>query len=121
MRTWCSPRVFGHAHGLRNDFRCAKVFAQAGFKPRYVLVQPGQLLTLERIAHGEGCTLLSASQAQTSVKGLVRRNLKEGDALGIRIAAVWHRGIEDRARDKLGRQFAAVARSVLNARATARR
>ena len=101
--------------------QCAKVFAQAGFKPRYIHVQPGQLLTLERIAHGEGCTLLSASQTQTGVKGLVRRKLREGDALGIRIAAVWHRGSEERARDKLGGQFAAVARSVLNARATSRR
>lgn len=95
--------------------QCAKVFAQSGFKPRYVLVQPGQLRTLERIAHGEGCTLLSASQTATGVKGLVRRKLREGEALGIRIAAVWQRESAERGRDKLGKQFAAVARRVLNA------
>lgn len=100
--------------------QCARVFAQAGFKPRYVLVHPGQLHTLERIAHGEGCTLLSASQIENGVKGLVYRKLREGDALGIRIAAVWHRVLQDNAQDnaqdQLGVRFAAAAHRALAAR-----
>jgi len=90
--------------------QCAKVFAQAGFKPKYKTVQPGQILTLERIVQGEGCTLLSVSQSESKINGLVYRPLKEGEALGIGVAAVWSGG----GADARGRRFAAAARRVLN-------
>ena len=96
--------------------QCAKVFAQAGFKPAYKLVRPGQQITLERIASGEGCTLLSGSQVGMRIKGLVHRPLREGKALGIPIAAVWHRPAPDAAPDSRGARFAAVARRVLGGR-----
>lgn len=95
---------------------CAQVFASAGFKPRFILVRPGQQLTLERIAHGEGCTLLSGSQAGVRIKGLVQRPLREGKALGIPIAAAWRRQGKDGAPDPRGKAFAAVARRVLDER-----
>ena len=107
---------FPRAYNPGYHQQCAAVFAQAGFKPATIQVRPGQQVTLERIANGEGCTLLSSSQLAMSVKGLVHRPLAEGVALGIPIAAVWQRAKPGEPDDPRGRKFAAVARQVLGGR-----
>src|SRR6185503_10684759 len=86
---------------------CAKVFARVGFNPKFIHIDPGQLSTLARIAHGEGPTLVRASQVKM-VKGIVYRPLKEGKALAIVIEAIWPREGSDpqRIRNRLLRETA---------------
>ena len=82
-----NPQFFDH---------CAKVFRSAGFDPRYVTVPPAQVLTLERIGHGEGCTLVNESRRGMRVPGLVYRPLVEADQLAVRMLAAWKPGhLED--------------------------
>lgn len=67
---------------------CARIFRAAGFKPRYHHVEPAQVLTLERIAQGEGCTLLNRWRSRTRLAGVVYRPLAEGSRLWMRFACV---------------------------------
>jgi DNA-binding transcriptional LysR family regulator len=93
---------------------CARLFAGNGFSPRRIPVQPGQLLTLQRIAAGEGCTLMSESQISGLVPGVVHRPLENGEGLGIRIALLWRRD-GDEERDRLALRLADVAKRALGA------
>ena len=97
-----NPREFNRAF---HD-ACARVFREAGFQPRYRVVEPGQLLTLERIGQGEGCTLVNRSRVPTRVPGLAYRPLAEGERLAIRYALAW-RG---ETHEALGRRLATAAR-----------
>jgi DNA-binding transcriptional LysR family regulator len=91
---------------------CQKIFARSGFSPRFIHVDPGQLSTLARVAHGEGCTLVRPSQVEM-VKGLVYRPLKEGRALAIVIEAIWQRGGSDPERARRDRLLREAAQAVL--------
>ena len=91
---------------------CAKVFARSGFNPRFILVDPGQLTTLLRVAHGDGSTLVRPSQVEM-VKGIVYRPLKEGKALAIVIDAIWPRDGSDPQRARRNRLLRETARAVL--------
>ena len=91
---------------------CERVFRESGFRPRYVPVEPDQLLTFERIAHGEGCTLVNAWRRRTRIAGLAYRPIAEGERLAIRVAAAWPEEAPAAAMGKL----AAAARRVLAAR-----
>lgn len=73
---------------------CDRAFRAAGFRPRYHHVEPAQVLTLERIANGEGCTLLNRWRASTRLAGLVYRPLAEGSSLAMRFATAWREGGE---------------------------
>ncbi len=86
---------------------CKKAFRAAGFAPRIVTVPPGQIMTLERIAAGEGWTLQTATYARTKVPGIVYRPLAEEALFAIRIAAVW------RTQEPAGGQLAQLAARVL--------
>jgi hypothetical protein len=103
LRRSYNPYYFDH---------CAKIFARAGFSPRFILVDPGQLSTLARVAHGEGCTLVRPSQVEM-VKGLVYRPLKEGRALAIVVEAIWPRAGTDPQRARRNRLLRETARDVL--------
>ncbi len=99
-----------------------KHFADKRFRPRFVTVEPAQTMTLERIAHGEGFTLVNRSRANIAMNGLVYRPLRDGQALAIRLALVWHGGSgkDAVARAKDARMLAVAARKVLPLAATER-
>ena len=94
--------------------RCARVFARKGFAPRYITVQPGQVQTLERIAEGEGCTLMSQGQLSRPAKGVIQRPLEEGELLGIPISAWWRSDDTNGDRDRRGKAFSAIAKRVFS-------
>jgi hypothetical protein len=75
-------------------------------------VDPGQLATLARVLHGEGPTIVRASQVEM-VKGLVYRPLKEGKALAVAVEATWPRDGSDPLRARRNRILRETAREVL--------
>jgi DNA-binding transcriptional LysR family regulator len=76
-----------------HDF-CLRYFRRIGYRPRMIIVEPGQLQTLERIAHGEGWTIPNGATLETRVRGVAYRPLAEGDDLAVRVVAAW-RGTDD--------------------------
>lgn len=90
-------------------------FAAKQFKPRFITVEPAQTMTLERIAHGEGFTLVNRSRANIAMKGLAYRPLRDAQPLAIRLALVWHGGSDERAAARAGhaKRLSAIAREVL--------
>jgi DNA-binding transcriptional LysR family regulator len=81
-----------------HDF-CLRHFRALGYRPEMIVVEPGQVQTLERIAQGEGWTMLNGAMLDTRVPGIAYRPLAEGEALAIRIVAAWRPGQdEDRCR-----------------------
>jgi hypothetical protein len=91
-----------------HDF-CMRYFRSIGYRPETIVVEPGQLQTLERIAQGEGWTIPNGATLETKVRGVAYRELAEGDDLAIRVVAAW------RDPDEGGRcaRLAAVAARVL--------
>jgi DNA-binding transcriptional LysR family regulator len=92
-----------------------KHFAEQRFRPRFVVVEPAQTMTLERIARGEGCTLVNGSRASLAMDGLAYRPLRDGAPLAIRIALLWRGGVgaDVTARARDARRLAAAARRIL--------
>lgn len=82
---------------------CERTFAAIGFRPRYVTVDPGSFLTLERIARGEGFTLLNRARRGARLPGVAYRRLKEDDRLAILISAAWKAGPLDETAATLAR------------------
>lgn len=66
------------------------LLAQSGLKPRMITVELAQLLTLERIAGGEGFTLINQSRERTRLPGLVYKPLKGAEALTIQVDFAWN-------------------------------
>jgi DNA-binding transcriptional LysR family regulator len=64
-------------------------------RPRFINVEPAQLITLDRIANGEGFTLLNRSRARTRQVGLAYRPLAGSDALTIQVVFAWNDGLDD--------------------------
>jgi DNA-binding transcriptional LysR family regulator len=91
---------------------CAAVFARAGFSPKFIHVDPGQIATLVRVAHGDGTTLVRKSQVEM-VKGLAWRPLKEGKMLAIVVEAIWPRDVFDQRGVQRLRVLRDTARAVL--------
>jgi DNA-binding transcriptional LysR family regulator len=92
---------------------CAAIFARSGFQPDYLYVEPGQLVTLDRISHGEGFSLLTTVQAAMTNKNVAVRPLKEGKALGIVLVATWLDREGDKVHTARAKKFAAAARRTL--------
>jgi LysR family transcriptional regulator, benzoate and cis,cis-muconate-responsive activator of ben and cat genes len=92
---------------------CMHTFHQQQVRPRIETVAPGSMLTLERIAHGDGYTLQNRSRAETRMRGLAYRPLANGEAMAIRLCAVWQPALDGEIAKKL---VTAVAR-VMNAKA----
>ena len=88
---------------------CAREFALMRFKPRYVVVEPGSLLTLERIVRGEGFTLMN-SRIRARVRGVAYREIAGGERLAIEVACVWKAGDID----AHARRLAKLARRMLH-------
>lgn len=86
-----------------------QLLAQNQLKPRFINVEPGQLLTLERIAHGDGFTLTNQSRERTRLPGLAYRPLVGADALSIQVVFAWNQQIPD----ELGRKISAAVRRQL--------
>jgi DNA-binding transcriptional LysR family regulator len=89
-----------------------RVFREIGYRPRFVTVEPGQFLTLERIGRGEGFTLVNARRERIALAGVAYRRLKESQPLAIRVAAAWTPGTAD---DGRFRALARIGASVLRA------
>jgi DNA-binding transcriptional LysR family regulator len=92
-----------------------KHFADLRFRPQFIVVEPAQTTTLERIARGEGFTLVNGSRSNLAMAGLAYRPLRDGGPLAIRIALFWRGGAEAAAtaRGKDARRIAAAARRIL--------
>jgi DNA-binding transcriptional LysR family regulator len=92
-----------------------KHFADRQFRPRFIVVEPVQTVTLERIARGEGFTLVNGSRASLALEGLAYRPLRDAAPLAIRIALMWRggTGAGAGARGKEARRLAAAARRIL--------
>ncbi len=90
-------------------------FADRRFRPRFVTVEPAQTMTLERIAHGEGFTLVNRSRTNIAMEGLAYRPLRDAQALAIRIAVVWRGKAENDAAAQAAdaKRLATVARNLL--------
>jgi DNA-binding transcriptional LysR family regulator len=86
---------------------CARIFRKAGFAPRYHPVEPAQVITLERIAQGEGCTILNRWRSRTRLPGVAYRPLAPGSEMFMRFACAWP---EDRDDPDLERLDAIAAR-----------
>ncbi|MBL8515392.1 MAG: LysR family transcriptional regulator [Betaproteobacteria bacterium] len=67
-----------------------QVLKASGLKPKFINVELAQLLTLERIANGEGFTLINRSRDRTTVPGLAYRPLEGADALAIEVVLAWN-------------------------------
>jgi DNA-binding transcriptional LysR family regulator len=87
-----NPSYFDH---------CQSVFRRLQYQPRMIYVQPAQLTTLERIARGEGCTLMNLSRRKTRIPGLVFRELVESPRLQIELAMLWPQDKQDALLEKL--------------------
>jgi hypothetical protein len=61
----------------------------------------GYLLTLDRIAHGEGFTLVNEWRAGTRIAGLAYRPLEPAERPAITIAAAWRHGAPPASLDRL--------------------
>ncbi len=79
------PRTHNPAY---HDF-CTDYFRRIGYRPQLVVVEPGQLQTLERIAAGEGWTIPNGATLATRVRGVAYRPLAEGADLAVRVVAAW--------------------------------
>lgn len=79
------PRSHNPAY---HDF-CLGYFRRIGYRPEMIVVEPGHLQTLERIAQGEGWTIPNDATAGARVRGVTYRPLVEGDDLAIRVVAAW--------------------------------
>lgn len=79
------PRAHNPAY---HDF-CLRYFRRIGYRPETIVVEPGQLQTLERIAQGEGWTIPNGASLGTKVRGVAYRELAEGDDLAVRVIAAW--------------------------------
>lgn len=92
-----------------------RFFAERRFSPRFITVEPAQTLTLERIARGEGFTLVNLSRTRITMSGLAYRPLRDAQPLAIRIALVWPGGgaNDAAARAKEAARLAAAARRIL--------
>lgn len=86
-----------------------QVLIERGNKPRIINVESAQLLTLERIANGDGYTLINQSRDHHRIRGLVYRPLADGDALSIRVVWAWNEHLDD----ALGRRLAKALRERL--------
>jgi molybdate transport repressor ModE-like protein len=93
LRDLESLKLFWNARLVNPAFHdaCAAIFRKAGFRPRYEMVPLGYLLTLDRIAHGEGFTLVNEWRAATRISGLAYRPLDPAERPEITIAAAWRR------------------------------
>lgn len=69
---------------------------ESRLRPRFINVEPAQLMTLDRIASGEGFTLLNRSRSRTRHVGLAYRPLTAADALTIQVVFAWNEGLDDR-------------------------
>lgn len=69
--------------------------AENQVRPRFINVEPAQLITLDRIANGEGFTLLNRSRSRTRQVGLAYRPLTGSDALTIQVVFAWNEGLDD--------------------------
>lgn len=94
------PRAHNPAY---HDF-CSRYFRRIGYRPETILVEPGHLQTLERIAQGEGWTIPNEATTGTRVRGVTYRPLAEGDDLAIRVVAAWRE-------PDAGGRYAALARA----------
>lgn len=103
------PRTYNPAYYAH----CARMFEQIGFTPDYLYVAPGQLTTMERIAMGDGFSLLTTAQTEMKIDGVVHRPLKEGAMLGVSLVAAWPADADHPGKEKRARQFVAAARRVL--------
>lgn len=79
------PRTHNPAY---HDF-CVRYFRRIGYRPETIIVEPGQLQTLERIAQGEGWTIPNGATLETKVRGVAYRALAEGEDLAVRVIAAW--------------------------------
>lgn len=79
------PRSHNPAY---HDF-CLRYFRGIGYRPELIIVEPGQIQTLERIALGEGWTIPNGATLATRVRGVAYRPLAEGDDLAVRVVAAW--------------------------------
>ncbi len=79
------PRSHNPAY---HDF-CLRHFRRIGYRPEMIVVEPGQLQTLQRIAQGEGWTIPNGASVETRVRGIAYRALAEGGDLAVRVAAAW--------------------------------
>jgi DNA-binding transcriptional LysR family regulator len=75
---------------------CARVFRALGFRPHYRRVEPGSILTLQRIGLGEGWTVSNAPMTTTRVPGVAYRALAEGTRIAVRVSATWRAPADDR-------------------------
>jgi DNA-binding transcriptional LysR family regulator len=94
-------------HPAYYDF-CMRYFRAIGFRPETIVVEPGQLHTLQRIAQGEGWTIPNGATLETRVRGVAYRPLVEGDDLAVRVVAAWREPDEDGRFAKLARRAAGV-------------
>lgn len=107
------PRSHNPAY---HDF-CVRYFRRIGYRPETIIVEPGQLQTLERIAQGEGWTIPNGAALETKVRGVAYRALAEGDDLAVRVIAAWRaEGADARCA-----RLAAIAARVLGGEAPTRR
>ncbi|MBX3716955.1 MAG: LysR family transcriptional regulator [Burkholderiales bacterium] len=107
------PRTHNPAY---HDF-CLRYFRRIGYRPETIVVEPGQLQTLERIAQGEGWTIPNGATLETKVRGVAYRALAEGEDLAVRVIAAWRaEGADARCA-----RLAAVAARVLGSGAPTRR
>ncbi len=83
-----------------------RYFRAIGFRPEMIVVEPGQLHTLQRIAQGEGWTIPNGATLETRVRGVAYRPLVEGDDLAVRVVAAWREPDEDGRFAKLARRAA---------------
>ena len=99
--------LFWNARSFNPPFHdhCVRVFRASRFRPRYVTVPPAQVVTLERIGQGEGCTLVNRSRSVTRIPGVVYRPLVEGAQLAVHLVAAWKPGHDD----DLAQRLAALA------------
>ena len=107
------PRTHNPAY---HDF-CLRYFRRIGYRPETIVVEPGQLQTLERIAQGEGWTIPNGATLETKVRGVAYRALAEGEDLAVRVIAAWRAEGADARCAKL----AAIAARVLGGGAPTRR
>ncbi|MDX2218965.1 MAG: LysR family transcriptional regulator [Burkholderiales bacterium] len=86
-----------------------QVLKENALRPKFINVELAQLLTLERIANGEGFTLINRSRDRNKVPGLAYRPLEGADALAIQVVFAWAPQLED----GVARKLAAGARRLL--------
>lgn len=68
---------------------CQRYFRRIGYRPQTIVVEPGLIQTLERIAAGEGWATPNAASRATRVRGVAYRPLVEGEDLAVKVVAAW--------------------------------